>query len=182
MLEKETRRNFDELSERRRVAMTLLEEGVSQADVARELAVSRQTVSRWAKLREEYPDEEAWRRRPLGRPGGLSEEKKNVLARMLINSYILEYGTEYAAPWTLARVARMIAAEFGVSYSLVQVRNILAGLAGGGRLPLRSRYFWMRLILRTYPILSGQNLFAPGKTQTLRDVVLSLGDGDFPQS
>ncbi|WP_416340428.1 helix-turn-helix domain-containing protein, partial [Paraburkholderia sp.] len=73
--EKKTRRDFDGLGERRREAMTLLDDGVSQADVAREFGVTRQTVSRWARLKEAYPDDEPWRRRALGRPGGLNDEQ-----------------------------------------------------------------------------------------------------------
>jgi predicted transcriptional regulator len=56
MTEKVTRRDFDALSDRRREAMALLDEGVSQSDVARELSVTRQTVSRWAKVKATYPD------------------------------------------------------------------------------------------------------------------------------
>lgn len=70
--------------------MALLDEGVSQADVARELGVTRQTVSRWARLKEAYPDDDAWRRRRLGRPRGFTDEQKMALARGLVDSYVRE--------------------------------------------------------------------------------------------
>ncbi|PQV52174.1 helix-turn-helix domain-containing protein [Paraburkholderia sp. BL21I4N1] len=163
MEERRTRRNFDELGERRREAMTLLDEGVSQADVARELGVSRQTVSRWARLKEAYPENEPWRRRALGRPGGLTEEQKALLARRLVDSYVRELGPRgRSSPkrvrWTLARVAGMIETEFGVSYSLAHVRNILIAMVGGDHLPLSNVRFWARVIELAYPEWSGRVL------------------------
>jgi len=42
------RRDFEELEERRLRAAQLLREGVHQAEVARQVGVHRQSVSRWA--------------------------------------------------------------------------------------------------------------------------------------
>src|SRR5438034_9275350 len=42
------RRNFEELEKRRMAAARLLEQGVSQSEVARRLGVHRQSVIRWA--------------------------------------------------------------------------------------------------------------------------------------
>ena len=69
MATKRYQRDFKELELRRRKGMRMLARGVAQAEVARALAISRQTVSSWAgKLAE---DSHAWRRKPLGRPSGL---------------------------------------------------------------------------------------------------------------
>lgn len=156
MVVQRTRRDFDELSERRQAGMALLEEGMSQSDVARELLVSRQTVSRWAKLKDEFPDEDAWRRRPLGRPGGMTEDQKAALARRLVGDYVRTSGwwhrsTRRPVRWTLARVGRLIEAESGVAYSLAQVRNILIGLVGDDQWLLSRPRFWARLIELVYP-------------------------------
>ncbi len=163
MSEEATRRDFDALSDRRREAMTLLDEGMSQSDVARELSVSRQTVSRWAKLKAAYPDDEPWRKRPLGRPGALSDEQKMAFARLLANSYVREFGPRgRSAPkrvrWTLARVAGLLEAEFGVSYSQAHVRNILTGLVGDDDWLLSRARFWASVIELAYPEYGGKAL------------------------
>lgn len=163
MAEGGTRRDFDQLSERRREAMTLLDEGVSQADVARELGVTRQTVSRWARLKEAYPDDEPWRRRALGRPGGLTSEQKMSLARRLVDTYVREFGprrrgSPRPARWTLARVAGLMETEFGVSYSLAHVRNILISLVGNDHWLLSNVRFWAHAIELAYPEWEGRVL------------------------
>lgn len=151
-----TKRNFDALCERRREGMRLLDEGVSQADVARQLEVTRQTVSRWATLKKEYPGHDAWRRRRLGRPGGLTGEQKVLLAKRLVDCYVgsfrpISRTNRRPVRWTLARVARLIETEFGTSYSLTQVRNILIGLIGDDQWILSKPRFWARIIEIGYP-------------------------------
>jgi transposase len=163
MTERRTRRDFDELGERRREAMTLLDEGVSQADVARELGVARQTVSRWARLKDAYPDDKPWRGRALGRPGGLTGEQKLVFARGLVDSYVRELGprgrrSPKRVRWTLARVAGLMETEFGVLYSLAHVRNLLIAMAGGDHWPLSNVRFWARVIELAYPEWDGRVL------------------------
>jgi transposase len=159
-----TRRDFDQLSERRREAMALLDAGVSQADIALELSVSRQTVSRWARVKDEYPDDEPWRRRVLGRPGGLTDDQKMMLARKLVDSYVRELGPKgRSSPrrirWTLARVAGLMEAEFAVSYSLVHVRNILISLVGEDHWPLSNVSFWAHLVELVHPQWAGRVLY-----------------------
>lgn len=166
MAERRTRRDFDELGERRREAMTLLDEGMSQADVARELSVTRQTVSRWARLQEAYPDDQPWRRRALGRPQGLTDEQKTALVRLLADRYVIESGVRGPGPtrrtvakparWTLARVGGLLEAEFGISYSLAHVKTILAGLVGDDDWLLSRPRFWARIIEVAYPEYEGQ--------------------------
>lgn len=143
--------------------MVMLEQGMSQADVARELSVSRQTVSRWARLNDEYADSEPWRRRALGRPGGLSDGQKLALVKRLVDSYVRELGLKgKSSPkpvrWTLFRVACLIETEFGASYSLAHVRNILIGLVGENHWPLSNLSFWARVIELAYPKWAGRVL------------------------
>ncbi len=143
--------------------MVMLDEGVSQADVARELSVSRQTVSRWARLKDEYADSEPWRRRALGRPGGLTDEQKTSLVRRLVDTYVRELGPRRKGSpkpvrWTLARVAGLMEAEFGVSYSLAHVRNILIAMVGNDHWLLSNVRFWARVIELAYPEWDGRVL------------------------
>ncbi len=79
MATKRYRRDFKELELRRRKGMRMLARGVAQAEVARALEVSRQTTSSWAKKLAEDP--QAWRRKPLGRPGGLDAAQKKQLGK-----------------------------------------------------------------------------------------------------
>jgi hypothetical protein len=60
--------------------------------------------------------------------------------------------------WTLARVAGLIEAEFGVSYSLAHVRNILIAMVGGDHWPLSNVRFWARVIELAYPEWDGRVL------------------------
>lgn len=124
------RRELDELAQRRREAMALLEEGMTQSDVAREMGVGRQTVSRWARLMAEYPDDQVWRRRPLGRPARLSSEQKMELLRELATHYHVPSRAKPEKNWSLQRVARLIEERFGVSYSLGQLSTLLNELVG----------------------------------------------------
>lgn len=143
--------------------MALLDEGMSQSDVARELSVTRQTVSRWAKLKAAYPEDEPWRKRPMGRPRGLTDEQKKAFVRLLADTYVRESGPRRkSAPrcvrWTLARVAGLIEAEFGVSYSMAHVKTILTGLIGDDQWLLSRPQFWARVIEMTYPEYAGKVL------------------------
>jgi transposase len=114
-------RDFKELELRRRKGMRMLGRGVAQAEVARELEVSRQTTSSWARKLAE--DSQAWRRKPLGRPSGLDVAQKKDLGKALLAGAVVNgFPTEL---WTLARVAKLIEREFGVAYSTVNVWRIL---------------------------------------------------------
>jgi len=116
---------------RRREGMRLLASGVSQSEVARQLDVSRQTTSSWAKRLAEDP--QAWRWRSLGRPSGLSEAQKRGLGKAL------SAGTQANGfpnnRWTLALVAQLIERKFGLSYSIVNVWRILHELGIHWRRP-----------------------------------------------
>lgn len=121
MATKRYRRDLRGLELRRRKGMRMLARGVIQAEVARVLEVSRQTTSSWA--RRVADDAQAWRRRPLGRPGGLQPGQKKALGKALLAGAVSNgFPTEL---WTLRRVVRLIKREFGVAYSTVHVWRIL---------------------------------------------------------
>jgi transposase len=131
MATKQYQRDLRELELRRRKGMRMLARGVTPAQVARALAVSRQTASSWAKKLEEDP--QAWRRKPLGRPGGLDAAQKKQLGKTLLAGAVAnDFPTEL---WTLARVAKLIEREFGVAYSTVNVWRILRELGFSSQRP-----------------------------------------------
>ena len=110
-----------EMERRRRKGMQMLARGINQADVARELNVSRQTASNWARKLVEGP--RAWRRRPLGRRSRLTDAQKKKLSRMLMAGALVNGFPN--DEWTLVRVAQIIEREYGLSYSAVNVWRIL---------------------------------------------------------
>jgi transposase len=76
--EAQYRRDFCALEKRRREGMELLAQGVSQAEVARIVGVSRMSVMRWERLRVAKRSA-AWARRRLGRPPKRKGRSSKVL-------------------------------------------------------------------------------------------------------
>jgi transposase len=78
-VERKTKRDLAALEERRRKGMALLKKGLSQAEVARAVGVSRMTVMRWERLRT-VKAKGAWKRRKLGRPSkrGRRQQQRHV--------------------------------------------------------------------------------------------------------
>lgn len=120
---------------RRRRAAQLFKEGRSQADVARFLQVSRQSVSRW------YED---WSKGGLaalkkaprtGRPARLTPAQLGKVERALLKGARANgYSTEL---WTLQRVSEVIARLTGVQYHPGHVWRILRGLGWTRQTPAR---------------------------------------------
>lgn len=106
---------------RRRKGMGMLKRGVSQAEVARALEISRQTASRWASMLAENP--EAWRRRQIGRPSGLNDAQKGRLKKALEKGTHANGFTERG--WKLTLIAALIERKFGVSYTNTNVKRIM---------------------------------------------------------
>jgi transposase len=131
MATKRYKRDLRGMELRRRKGMRMLARGISQAEVARELDVSRQTASSWAKKYAE--DTQSWRRKPLGRPGGLDDAQKKELGKTLLAGAVANgFPNEL---WTLARVAQVIGREFGPSYSTVNVWRILRDMGFSSQRP-----------------------------------------------
>jgi len=124
MATKRYQRDFKELELRRRKGMRMLARGVAQAEVARALEVSRQTTSSWAKKLAE--DSQAWRRKPLGRPGGLDAAQKKQLCKSLLAGAVAnDFPTEL---WTLPRIAQLIEQRFAVRLTQPSVWRLLRAL------------------------------------------------------
>ncbi len=118
------KRDLKALESRRRRGMRMLQRGMSQAEVARQLGVSRQSVSCWSRALAEGG--QPWRGKQLGRPAGLSPADKRRLTR-LINSGPGANGFP-RQQWTLNLVGQLISREFGPTYSDVHVMRLLRAM------------------------------------------------------
>jgi transposase len=132
MATKRYKRDFKKLEGRRRRGMRMLARGVVQAEVARTCEVSRQTVSRWAQMVADDP-QQAWRRQPLGRPAAMSTAERAKLSKILVAGALANgFPTEL---WTLARIGKLIKREFGHSFSLVHVWRVIRALGFSSQRP-----------------------------------------------
>jgi len=107
-------------------AARLLEKGYAEAEVARRVEVSRQSVNRWAKrLRAEG-------RVALKRAGRAGRRPKLSAADLLRIERCLKQGPEQfgyqSGLWTLPRVRQLIEEQCGVRYDPSQVWRILRKL------------------------------------------------------
>jgi transposase len=116
-------RDFDELERRRIEGARLLRKGVSQAEVARRVGVSRQSVNRWAEAMDRGGSEALRSTGFRGRRPGLSDQQIEQLEE------ILEKGPEaqgfVTSLWTLKRVGGVIEQTFGRRYSTSNVWCLL---------------------------------------------------------
>jgi len=113
---KGVRRDFTALEERRLRAARLLEKGVSQSQVARQVGVHRQSVSRWAQQLEKEGRTGLAQAGRAGRKPRLSAEDLERIERALKRGpEAFGYDTGL---WTSARVADLIEKECGIDYTL----------------------------------------------------------------
>lgn len=120
------RRDFDELERRRIEAGRLLEKGVAQAQIARDLGVSRQSVSRWAAAQQTVGPSGLRATGYRGRRPGLTEAELERLEKILVaGPEALGYTTSL---WTLKRVRAVIEETFGRVYSTSNVWCLLQRL------------------------------------------------------
>jgi transposase len=115
-----------DLERRRRRGARLLAAGDSQVEVARRVGVSRQTVMRWERARQEGGIE-ALRRAPhFGRPERLSAEQRQELVRLLKEGALAAgFSTEL---WTAPRIAQLIEIKFAVTLVASSVWRLLGRL------------------------------------------------------
>jgi transposase len=123
---KGVRRDFDELERRRIEAGRLLEEGVAQAQVARDLGVTRQSVSRWAAAQETAGSSGLRATGYRGRRPGLTEAELGRLEEILVAGP--EASGYTTSLWTLKRVRAVIEETFGRVYSTSNVWCLLQRL------------------------------------------------------
>jgi transposase len=124
MATKRYKRDFKALEQRRKKAAQLLAKGIKQAEVARKLGVSRQSVSVWAKA--QAVDQQAWRRKPLGSQPGLEQAQRRWLCRLLLRGAQANgFATDV---WTLRRIGQLMEREFGISYGKTNVWLLLKSM------------------------------------------------------
>jgi transposase len=120
------RRDFDALQKRRMRAANMLRRGFSQAEVARQLGVSRQSVSRWGQALQARGSIGL---RKAGRAGRLprldARQQQRLVKSLKAGALAAGYGTDL---WTLKRVGRLIAEQTGIRYSESGVWHVLANL------------------------------------------------------
>ena len=128
-------RDFVAMERRRKQAARLFKKGRSQADVARELGVSRQSVSRWYA---EWNASGTEALRGAGRAGRLPEldaaELRQVERELEKGPLHHGYPTDM---WTLARVGEVIEKETGVSYHPGHVWRVLRQMGWSRQRPAR---------------------------------------------
>src|SRR5277367_2531351 len=116
------RRDYEQMEERRLEGAKLLEAGMSQADVARQLGVKRQSVHEWAKFLADQ-GEKGLVRVPTGRKPRLNTVQLAQLAEHLqTGPQAHGYAT---ALWTTERIAKLIHRQFGVRYHRDHVGRLL---------------------------------------------------------
>jgi transposase len=120
------RRDFAALEERRLDAARLLKQGLSEAEVARQVGVHRQSVNRWAK---QLADGGRSALKHPGRAGRkpklTAADRRKIIAGLKRGPEALGFTTNL---WTAERVAKLIEQGCGVSYHPGHVWRILRQL------------------------------------------------------
>jgi transposase len=120
------KRDFDALERRRFRAFGLLRKGISEAEVAREVGVHRQSVNRWAKQIEEQGRAGLKQAGRAGRKPRLGQrDLRRLEEKLKRGAEALGYETNL---WTLERVAALIEGDFGVKYHAGHVGWLLKKL------------------------------------------------------
>ena len=128
------RRDFQGLEERRRLGARLLQQGVRQAEVARQVGVHRQSVSRWAELLKQGGLRRLRKAGRAGRRPRLRPEDLRRIERGLKRGpQALGYETNL---WTSWRVAHLIEQECRVQYHPSQAWRILRQLGWSCQRPV----------------------------------------------
>ena len=120
------RRDFEALEQRRFEAFRLLKKGLSQSEVARQVRVHRQSVSRWAQQIEKEGRPGLKQAGWTGRPAKLSAvDLRKIEQGLKRGPEALGYETKL---WTSRRVADLIEQACGVRYHPGHAWRILGQL------------------------------------------------------
>ena len=111
-------------AERRRLhGVALLDQGRSQAQVARELGVTPAAVSQWVKTRRRGGDLALKAKpHPGPRPKLTDSQRRRLVRRLEKGPRAHGYATDL---WTLKRIAEVIRKRFGVDYDPSGVWHVL---------------------------------------------------------
>jgi len=123
------------LEARRRVALTLVEEGHSLQTVARWLRCAASSVMRWRDAVRRRGERAFQVGASPGRPPKLAKRQRRQLVRLLLQGALAHgYRTDL---WTTARVAEVIAQHFGIRYHPDHVGRLLHALGWTPQKPER---------------------------------------------
>jgi transposase len=123
---KGVKRDFTALEERRMKAAALLEKGVHQAEVARQVGASREAVRQWDNLRKKKGLSGLKKAGRAGRKPRLqAKQQDKIIAGLKRGPRSLGYNTDL---WTLPRVGDLIKRISGIEFSEVHVWRILRSL------------------------------------------------------
>jgi len=139
----------DQMEERRLEGGRLLKAGnLSQSAIAKEVGVSRATVSVWNKQLQEGGLRRLRRRHPSGRPARLTAEQGKALLRYL------KRGARAAGfetdRWTLPRIQKVMEREFGISYHVNYLSRLLHRLGWSLQVPLPRARERDEVLIRTW--------------------------------
>jgi transposase len=122
----ENEQRLIELERRRRRAARLLESGMKQAAVARRVGVTRTSVSRWEKLRQDGGAAALKRPKRFGRPRRLSDSQcEQFIEQLKAGALAAGFATEL---WTLPRIRTLIEQRFTVKLTEPSVWRLLRSL------------------------------------------------------
>lgn len=125
----------DLLSDRRRRAFALLDQGCTLNEVGRLLVCAPSSVMRWRDARKRRGAEALTVRFSPGRPRKLTSQQRRRLLTVLLQGAIRRgYGTEL---WTTARIAEVIQSEFAVQYHPDHVGRLMRTLGWSHQKPER---------------------------------------------
>jgi len=117
------------LTERRKRAFALFELGNSPAAVAKELKVSIQSASRWAKLRAGAAKDSCPTQAPPGRRSAIGVADQEILRQALKEPPpVMENAGAGQSRWTAENFQRFIMAKFQINYSLSHCYRLLRTL------------------------------------------------------
>jgi len=131
---KGVKRDFDQLEVRRLKAAKLFEEGVTQAEVSRQLGVHKQSVNRWHQTWKKKGAKALKKAGRAGRKSRLRTEQLYQLCQGLKEGpEALGYGTSL---WTTWRVADLIERQTGQKFHPGHVWRILRSLGWSCQRPV----------------------------------------------
>lgn len=144
-----------QLAARRGRALTLLQQGYAVAQVANVVGVTPRSVQRWQRDTPQQHHRQTPARLPH-RPCRLTARQLKQLEHTLLRGAVAYgYAEDY---WTLARIAQVIARQFGIHYSSSAVWYLLQRMGWSCQKPQRvsfqhdevviarwKRYLWPRI-------------------------------------
>lgn len=126
----------EQLEDRRRRALELLDSGLSLNEVGKTLDCSPSSVMRWRDARRSGGDAALKVKAAPGRPPKLTENQRRSLeAALLEGALAAGYHSEY---WTTARVVEVIERKFGVRYHRDHVGRLMGRMGWSHRKYARS--------------------------------------------